>query len=163
MWFVQRDEETCRKRCLEIQEVLVESMPFQKKFGTIFTLMDTYTDEDSDVNLLKGVKIPTNGPVYLSASAAGDKDTKARLDADIPFQGLRDLPDQVLSSATATSSTSASSSPAPEKRTAVVLTAEQEETIAKNKKAAQEKKALLAAAAHQIKELEIFHAQQWIP
>lgn len=56
---------------MEIQEVLSESWPATKKFQEIFGLMDKYTDEDSDVGLLDGIKIPASGPVLIPEHVAG--------------------------------------------------------------------------------------------
>ncbi len=70
-FWVQRDERICKIRCMEIQEVLSESWPATKKFQEIFGLMDTFADEDSDVRLLDGIKIPASGPVFIPEQVAG--------------------------------------------------------------------------------------------
>ena len=163
MFFVQRDEETCRKRCIDIQEVLVESMPATKKFSLIFELMDQYTDEDSDVNLLTGVAIPKQGPVSIPAKTAVVADPDARHASQVSepsTKGARDgkPPDQPLSSSTAATAT-----PAGEPRGASATTLYKAALIQKNKQAAVDRRSQLQAAAAREREQQIFESQQWLP
>ena len=105
MFFVQRGEETCRKRCIEIQEVLAVSMSDTKKYDIIVELMGLYTDEDSDVSLLTGVASPKQGPVLITDKTAVDIDPEARRasQASEPssFSAGWKPPDQPPSSSTA--------------------------------------------------------------
>jgi len=161
IFFVQRDEETCRKRCMEIQEVLAEAMPATKKFGMIFQLVDQYTDEDSDVNLLKGVQIPAHGPVCIPPTTA---------EAEKPTAGLASVVPEPPSFASelkppelpASSSTAATANPAAGSLGASALTAIQVELIDKNKKAALERRAQLHAEAREDDQQHIFESMQWL-
>ena len=162
MFFVNRDEETCRKRCFEIQEILADSMPAVKKFSTIFTLMDQYTDEGSDVNLLIGVKIPKEGPVFLTSKTIVESTPEGRLASQVrePSSSLKEPkpPHEP-----ATSSTEATASPASASRGAMALTSDQAALIDTNKKAALERRALIQAEAQRISRQQIFDNMQWIP
>ena len=162
MFFVQRDEETCGKRCIEIQEVLAESMPATKKFGTISTLMDQYTDEDSDVNLLMGVRIPTHGPVIIPPKSELDQDPEARLAAQVsePSSFLMEpkRPNQPP-----TSSTAATTSSAGETRGATATTSDKAALIEENRKVALERRSQMQAEARRGKDQKLFESMQWIP
>ena len=162
MFFVQRDEETCRKRCIEIQEILADSMPATKKFGSMFTLMDHYTDEDSDVNLLMGVEIPKQGPVFIPSNTIVDKEPEARLAAQVSSPSSSSMEPKPPHQP-ATSSTAAAASPASESRGATALTSGKAALIEKNKKAALERRALIQAEAQRSAEQNIFESMQWFP
>ena len=162
IFFVQRDEETCRKRCREIQEVLAEAMPATKKFGIIFQLVDQYTDEDSDVNLLTGVQMPTHGPVFIPAKTAEAEEPSAGLASVVPeppsFSMDPKPPEQPASSSTA-----ANAMPAERRRRgAAALTADQVDLIDKNKKAALDRRSQLQAEARESSQQEIFASMQWL-
>ena len=161
IFFVQRDEETCRKRCMEIQEVLAEAMPATKKFGIIFQLVDQYTDEDSDVNLLTGVQMPTHGPVFIPAKTAEAEEPSAGLASVVPeppsFSMDPKPPEQPASSSTA-----ANAIPAAGSRGASALTADQVDLIDKNKKAALERRSQLQAEARESGQQDIFASMQWL-
>ena len=162
IFFVQRDEETCRKRCIEIQEVLAEAMPATKKFGIIFQLVDQYTDEDSDVNLLRGVQMPTHGPVCIPAKTAEAQEPAAGLACGVPEPLTSSMepkpPDQPASSSTA-----ATANPAGGSRGASALTADKVALIEKNKKAALERRSQLQAETRAGVEQHIFESMQWLP
>ena len=162
MFWVQRDEETCRKRCIDIREVLAANMPATKKFGTIFTLMDQYTDEDSDVNLLMGVQIPTHGPVFIPPKKAVDEDPEARLAAQVCEPSSSSM-EPKPSDQPPTSSSAATASSAGETRGATALSPDKAALIEKNKKAALERKSQMQAEVRRREELTIFENMQWIP
>jgi hypothetical protein len=65
MFWVQRGEEVCRKRCADIQAALSGEGSFNKKYRAVFALIDSYTDEDSNVDLLNGKTLSTSGPVWV--------------------------------------------------------------------------------------------------
>lgn len=162
IFFVQRDEETCRKRCSEIQEVLAEAMPATKKFGIIFQLVDQYTDEDSDVNLLRGVQMPTHGPVFIPAKTAEAQEPAAGLASVVPeppsFSMEPKPPEQPASSSTAANAIPAER----RRRSAAALTADQMDLIDKNKKAALDRRSQLQAEGRESSQQEIFASMQWL-
>ena len=84
VFWVQRDEGTCRERRRDIQEVLVENLPATNKFSMIFALMDQRTDEDSDVNLLSGVLISKTGPVGIPAKTTAGHAAQDRIPLAAP-------------------------------------------------------------------------------
>ena len=162
IFFVQRDEETCRKRCMEIQEVLAEAMPATKKFGMIFQLVDQYTDEDSDVNLSRGVQMPAHGPVCIPATTAEAQKPAAGLASVVPEPpsfSMEPKPPELPAS----SSTAATANPAAGSRGASALTADQVDLIEKNKKAALERRSQLQAEARESVQQHIFESMQWLP
>ncbi len=161
IFFVQRDEETCRKRCMEIQEVLAEAMPASKKFGLIFQLVDQYTDEDSDVDLLRGVRIPTHGPVCIPANPAEPQEPAAGLASMVPEPpsfSVEPKPPELPAS----SSTAATANPAAGSRGASALTADQIDLIEQNKKVALERRSQLQAEAREGDQQRIFESMQWL-
>jgi hypothetical protein len=162
MFFVQRDEETCRKRCIDIQEVLAESMPATKKFSTIFGLMDRYTDEDSDVQLLTGVAIPKQGPVYIPAQTAVVAVPEPRDDSQVSEPSRYSA---VAKSPTPRPScwAAATIAPACEPRGTLATAPDKAAVIAKNKQAALDRRVQLQAAAGRDREQDIFEKQQWLP
>jgi len=162
IFFVQRDEETCRKRCSEIQEVLAEAMPPTKKFGIIFQLVDQYTDEDSDVNLLRGVQMPTHGPVFIPAKTAEAEEPSAGLASVVPeppsFSMEPKPPEQPASSSTAANANPLRTG----SRGASALTADQVDLVNRNKKAALERRVQLQAEARESSQQDIFASMQWL-
>ena len=163
IFFVQRDEETCRKRCSEIQEVLAEAMPATKKFGIIFQLVDQYTDEDSDVNLLRGIQMPTHGPVCIPAKTAEAQEPAAGLASVVPeppsFSMEPKPPEQPASSSTAANANPLRTG----SRGASALTADKMALIEKNKKPALERRSQLQAETRAGVEQHIFESMQWLP
>ena len=123
-------------------------MPATKKFGIIFQLVDQYTDEDSDVNLLRGVQMPTHGPVFIPAKTAEAEEPSAGLASVVPeppsFSMEPKPPEQPASSSTA-----ATANPAAGSRGASALTADQVDLVNRNKKAALERRVQLQAEARE--------------
>ena len=163
MFFVQRDEETCRKRCIDIQEVLVEAMPATKKFAIIVELMGLYTAEDSDASLLTGVASPKQGPVLITDKTAVDIDPEARRasQASEPssFSAGWKPPDQPPSSSTA-----ATASPAGEPLGVSATTSDKKALTDKNKQAALDRRSQLQAAARAHREHQIWAtSKHWLP
>ena len=137
-------------------------MPATKKFSTIFELMDRYTDEDSDVQLLTGVAIPKQGPVYIPAQTAVVAVPEPRDDSQVS--------EPSRCSAVAKSPahppsfwTAATTAPAGEPRGTVAAASDKAAVIAKNKQAALDRRVQLQAAAARDREQQIFENQQWPP
>ena len=161
IFFVQRDEETCKKRCIEIQEVLAGTEPATKKFGIIFQLMDEYTDEDSDMDLLRGVQIPQHGPVYIPAKTPEAQEPAAGLGSVVP-EPLTSSMGPKPAHQPASSSTAATASPAGGSPRASALTADQLALIDKQKKAALERRSQVEADTRADVQQHIFENMQWL-
>ncbi len=124
--------------------------------------MDQYTDEDSDVTLLRGAKIPKHGPVCIPPTTAVDNDPEARLAGQVSEPGSFVMEPKPPHQP-ATSSTSSTASPAGESRGATALTSDQAALIEKNKKAALERRALIKVEAQRSQEQKIFESMQRVP
>ena len=161
MFFGQRVEDTCRKRCIEIQEVLAESMPDKKKCSTIIELMDRYTDEDSKVNLMTGVAFPKRGAVFIPDKSAVVADPEARLASRVsgPSSCSTDgkPPDQPHSSSSAATTT-----PSGEPCGTSATTSDEAALIEKNKPGELYRRAQMQAAFARSKERQMFECLQWM-
>jgi hypothetical protein len=167
MFWVQRGEEVCRKRCADIQAALSGEGSFNKKYGAVFALIDSYTDEDSNVDLLNGKTLSTSGPVWV------DDPTQIGQPNDVTVR------EEVQKHAISNSS-AGSSGPQPQPSTASrdIGPAEKNEPRdegvvdkaalieANRQKALERKRQKLEAEAAKTQEAklqEIFEAQQWLP
>ena len=77
---MEPDEQTCRKRMRDLQEILSESWPATKKFHRILQMMETYEDQDwiewctkrkekEAASVLNGLpSAPVHAPADLAAS-----------------------------------------------------------------------------------------------
>jgi hypothetical protein len=162
-FWVQRDESTCRKRCLEIQEVLSETGPATKKFQDIFGLMDKYTDEDSDVSLLDGLAIPSAGPVFVPASNVVVPSASSPLTSANASGECSGTASSTSSSSLMTESVqgTASSCGGGDRK---LLSSDMLQKIAENKVAALARRSATRNEPHRSESHdEIFHTMQWLP
>ena len=162
VFWIQRDEGTCRKRCRDIQEVLVENLPATKKFSMIFALMDQYTDEDSDVNLLSGVEISKSGPVCIPAKTAAGHAAQDLIPLTAPQPSCNSAvpltPDQTDPAVIAAGALKPG-----EPRTAVAKSLPYSDVIEKNRQEALERRARQKAQARDSEQQQVFQAMQWLP
>ena len=70
-FLIQRDEETCEGRLNMMEEVLnLDGLP-STKYRRICELVDGYEWDDSDVNLLQKVDIPSTGNIRIPPQETG--------------------------------------------------------------------------------------------
>ena len=161
-FWVQRDEGVCRKRCREIQNILAESWPATKKFRDIFSLMDMYTDDDSDVALLDGVPIPKSGPVCIPAAVMAGASEASLGSFGCKFDQLAPAAPPPLPQTSAPSTgTAATSSEAP---ATVAKSSPHAAMIEQQRQRALERRAQMSTLQPTTgNQMEIFESQQWLP
>ena len=161
MFFGPRVEYFCERRCAEIQEVLDESMPDEKKCRDIIELIDLYIEEDQQVHPLTGVIFPGRGAVFIPDEPAVVADPEARLASQVsgPSSCSTDgkPPDQPHSSSSAATTT-----PSGEPCGTSATTSDEAALIEKNKPGELYRRAQMQAAFARSKERQMFECLQWM-